>query len=67
MKPILPLLLLLTAPLLSMGQCDTLAIAKTDWSVTYVDSEELTGEGVNNGHAADFRTRSNWTSVLCMR
>ncbi|MBX2983439.1 MAG: discoidin domain-containing protein [Flavobacteriales bacterium] len=53
MKALLPLLLLSTAPLLSMGQCDTVAIANTAWSVTYVDSEELTGEGANNGHAVN--------------
>ncbi|MEO5584631.1 MAG: discoidin domain-containing protein [Flavobacteriales bacterium] len=53
MKATLPLLLLLTAPMLSMGQCDTVAIAKTGWSITHVDSEELTGEGANNGHAAN--------------
>lgn len=53
MKALLPLLLLSTAPLLSMGQCDTVAIAKAAWSVTYVDSEELTGEGANNGHAVN--------------
>lgn len=53
MKATLPLLLLFTTPLFSMGQCDTVAIAKTDWSVTYVDSEELTGEGAGNGHAAN--------------
>jgi len=53
MKALLPLLLLSTAPLLSMGQCDTVAIANTAWGVTYVDSEELTGEGANNGHAVN--------------
>lgn len=31
--------------------CDTTAIAKTQWTVSYVDSEELVGEGPNNGHA----------------
>lgn len=53
MKSTLPLLFLLSAPVLSMGQCDTVAIAKTGWSITYVDSEEIIGEGVDNGHAAD--------------
>ena len=53
MKSTIALLLLLSAPLFSIGQCDTVAIANTDWSVTYVDSEELTGEGANNGHAVN--------------
>ncbi|MBK9420033.1 MAG: discoidin domain-containing protein [Flavobacteriales bacterium] len=53
MKSTIPLLLLLSAPLLSMGQCDTVAIAQTGWSATYVDSEELIGEGASNGHAVD--------------
>ena len=53
MRLTVPLLFLLSAPLLSMGQCDTVAIAKTGWTITYVDSEELTGEGANNGHAVD--------------
>ena len=31
--------------------CDTTLIDKSTWSVVHVDSEELTGEGANNGHA----------------
>ncbi|HRT53882.1 MAG TPA: discoidin domain-containing protein, partial [Flavobacteriales bacterium] len=33
------------------AQCDTVFIDHTGWTVTYVDSEELTGEGPDNGHA----------------
>ncbi|MCC7333300.1 MAG: discoidin domain-containing protein [Flavobacteriales bacterium] len=33
------------------AQCDTLSINNTLWTVQSVDSEELTGEGANNGHA----------------
>ncbi len=31
--------------------CDTTKLDRTNWSIIYVDSEELTGEGANNGHA----------------
>ncbi|MBO4655712.1 MAG: discoidin domain-containing protein [Bacteroidales bacterium] len=31
--------------------CDTTKIDRTNWVILYVDSEELTGEGENNGHA----------------
>lgn len=31
--------------------CDTTKIDRTGWQILYVDSEELTGEGENNGHA----------------
>ncbi|MDX9750372.1 MAG: discoidin domain-containing protein [Flavobacteriales bacterium] len=33
------------------AQCDTVPIPQAGWTVTYVDSEELTGEGPDNGHA----------------
>lgn len=35
----------------SLAQCDTLAIARDDWSILFVDSEELFGEGLDNGNA----------------
>lgn len=38
-------------PAIIWGQCDTVSISKAGWSVAYFDSEEATGEGVNNGHA----------------
>ena len=47
-------LALLVSCILLLGgskACDTTAIAKTLWSIKYVDSQELTGEGPNNGHA----------------
>ncbi|HQV00111.1 MAG TPA: discoidin domain-containing protein, partial [Bacteroidia bacterium] len=50
MKKVLLLLTTLFAYHFSLG-CDTTAISKTLWSVAFVDSEELTGEGPNNGHA----------------
>lgn len=31
--------------------CDTTKIDRTNWQIIYVDSEELTGEGADNGHA----------------
>ena len=31
--------------------CDTTKIDRTGWTILYVDSEELTGEGTDNGHA----------------
>lgn len=37
----------------SLAQCDTVAISHADWSILYVDSEELTGEGPDNGNATD--------------
>ncbi|MBS1936646.1 MAG: discoidin domain-containing protein [Bacteroidetes bacterium] len=52
MRPLLPLLLLAASPLLTRAQCDTVRLAKAGWSIVYVDSQELTGEGANNGHAA---------------
>ncbi len=30
--------------------CDTTQINKNAWSIVYISSEELTGEGANNGH-----------------
>jgi hypothetical protein len=33
------------------SQCSYTPISKTGWSVAYVDSEETTGEGTNNGKA----------------
>ncbi|MBP6335517.1 MAG: discoidin domain-containing protein [Bacteroidia bacterium] len=33
------------------SQCDSTLIPKSGWSVSFVDSEELVGEGANNGHA----------------
>ncbi|MCC7513582.1 MAG: discoidin domain-containing protein [Bacteroidia bacterium] len=45
-------LLLIGVFVLNISQaCDTTSIAKTQWTVSYVDSEELVGEGPNNGHA----------------
>lgn len=35
----------------SIAQCDTVPIPRDDWSILFVDSEELFGEGENNGHA----------------
>ncbi|MBS1945973.1 MAG: hypothetical protein JST98_12455, partial [Bacteroidetes bacterium] len=52
MRPLLPLLVLAASPLLTRAQCDTVRLAKAGWSIVYVDSQELTGEGANNGHAA---------------
>lgn len=51
MKLILASALLLAAPLFTNAQCDTVFIAKAGWSIPYVDSEELVGEGAGNGHA----------------
>lgn len=51
MKLLYPALLLLAVPTFTQAQCDTVFIAKTGWTIPYVDSEELTGEGPNNGHA----------------
>lgn len=31
--------------------CDTTKINRANWTILYVDSEELAGEGENNGHA----------------
>lgn len=31
--------------------CDTTKMDRTGWTILYFDSEELTGEGENNGHA----------------
>lgn len=31
--------------------CDTTRIDRSNWTILYVDSEELTGEGADNGHA----------------
>lgn len=35
----------------SFSQCVNTSIPKVGWSIHYVDSEETTGEGANNGHA----------------
>lgn len=35
----------------SIAQCDAVAILKNSWSIHFVDSEETSGEGGNNGHA----------------
>ncbi len=51
MKARLALPLLLFAPALTIAQCDTVFISQSGWTIPYVDSEELTGEGANNGHA----------------
>lgn len=53
MKLLLPLVALLVIPQFVRAQCDTLSIDKTGWTIPYVDSEELTGEGPDNGHASD--------------
>lgn len=53
MKLILTALACLIFTLHSLAQCDTVAIAQSGWSVIYVDSEELTGEGPGNGHAVN--------------
>jgi len=47
---ILPSLFLL-ATTYTYAQCDTVAISQVGWSIPYVDSEEVAGEGANNGHA----------------
>lgn len=52
MKLLYSALLLLAVPAATQAQCDSVFIAKTGWTIPYVDSEELTGEGANNGHAA---------------
>jgi hypothetical protein len=44
--------LLLAAPAFTHAQCDTVFIPQAGWTIPYVDSEELTGEGADNGHAA---------------
>lgn len=51
MKTVTSLALLLALPLSAHAQCDTVRIDQGGWSVLYVDSEELTGEGPDNGHA----------------
>ncbi|MCB0772035.1 MAG: discoidin domain-containing protein [Flavobacteriales bacterium] len=50
MRHVFPALACLLLALRSIAQCDTVNIAHDSWSVAYVDSEELTGEGPNNGH-----------------
>ncbi|MEZ4889846.1 MAG: discoidin domain-containing protein [Crocinitomicaceae bacterium] len=45
------------------SQCSYTPISKTGWSVAYVDSEETTGEGANNGkaiYAIDGDTTKFW-------
>ncbi|MBS1547518.1 MAG: discoidin domain-containing protein [Bacteroidetes bacterium] len=51
MRPLLLFALLTLACTSAVAQCDTAFIAQTGWTIPYVDSEELTGEGPDNGHA----------------
>jgi hypothetical protein len=51
MKALIPLALLSIVQLAAKAQCDTVFIDKAGWSIPYVDSEEVTGEGPDNGHA----------------
>lgn len=47
----------------NLKACDTTSIAKALWTVSFVDSEELNGEGPNNGHAThciDNDTATYW-------
>lgn len=49
-KTILLIINLLIFTVYALG-CDTTKINRESWQILYVDSEELTGEGENNGHA----------------
>lgn len=49
-KTILLLINILIFTAYAIG-CDTTKIDRTGWTILYVDSEELTGEGADNGHA----------------
>lgn len=51
MKKLLLILANVFAINVMLFACDTTLINKTGWSLIYVDSEELSGEGANNGHA----------------
>ncbi len=49
-KNILIIINLLVFTVYALG-CDTTKMDRTGWTILYFDSEELTGEGENNGHA----------------
>ncbi|MBW7867348.1 MAG: discoidin domain-containing protein [Brumimicrobium sp.] len=63
MKKVITFILTTLITTYTYAQCDNLPIPKTAWTIHYVDSEETTGEGANNGkaiYAIDGDTTKFW-------